>query len=117
MPVGSDRGLIHFSGLGFSTAYKYVRKRCTANDCIQLRIFTPGACSNTDPLPAMLLRILLKVNENNFIKQRTKYDQPEPKSNRKLFMVVTNVCELLIYACESKDYCGELLKLSTEHIK
>ena len=32
-------------------------------------------------------------------------------------MVVTNVCELLIYAGESKEYCGEPLKLSTEHNK
>ena len=80
-------------------------------------IYSGGSCSNTDSLPAILLRILLKVSQNNFIKQRTKYYQPEPKNNRKVFIVVTNVCELLIYACESKEYCGELLKLSTEHNK
>jgi hypothetical protein len=78
-------------------------------------IYSGGACSNTDSLPAFLLRILLKVRKNNFIKQRTKYDQPATKSNRKVFIIVTNVCELQLYAGESKEYCGELLKLSTEH--
>jgi hypothetical protein len=78
-------------------------------------IYSGGSCSNTDSLPAMLLRILLKVRQNIFIKQRTAYDQSAAKNNRKLFNIVINVCELLIYAGESKEYCGEQLKLSTEH--
>jgi len=80
-------------------------------------IYSGGSCSNTDLLPAIFLRILLKKKQNNFIKQRTKYDQLATKSNRKLFIVGANVCELPVYACESKEYCGELLKLSTEHYK
>jgi len=115
MLVGSDRGLIIFPVWVFQQ-----HTDTFANDTGERLyptkdIYSGGSCSNTDSLPATLLRILLKVKQYNFIKQRTKYDQPEPKNNPKVFMVVTNVCELLIYACESKEYCGELLKLSTEH--
>ena len=115
---GSDRGPHSFFRFGFFNSIQ-VRSLMMHGERLYSTkdIYSGGSCSNTDPLPAMLLRILLKVNEYNFIKQRTMYDQSEPKNNRKLFMIVINVCELLIYACESKEYCGELLKLSTEHIK
>jgi hypothetical protein len=80
-------------------------------------IYSGGSCSNTDSLPAILLRFLLKVSQNNFIKQRTKYNVPisqQPKVTGRFLTVVTNVCELHVYAGESKEYCGEPLKLSTE---
>ena len=82
--VGSDRGLMHFPVLGFSTAYKYVRKWFTANDCIQLRIFTPGApvairiyyqqCSCASYWRWMETSLLNK--ELNTISQQTKIAVP-----------------------------------------
>jgi len=57
MLVGSGKGLIHFSGLGFSTAYKHIRKKNHGERLYPTKdIYSGGSCSNTDSLPAMLLR-------------------------------------------------------------
>jgi len=48
-------------------------------------------------LPARFLRLCMLQDD----KERG-IDQPEAKATRMFFIVVVNVCELRIYACECK---------------